>query len=222
MMEFGPSRRQDVRLGIMPRVDRLIREVARRASSDGEAVESMLPVLEYIAGRVPRVYLRLAELVREVDDSSTSVVVANEYLGRYVEQAATPMELAEVWSKRAEIYAIQQEPAKELHALAEVALATGSVEEMGRMANRINNKLQFLGEKKGEVLHAFGLREMIASVAEHMHRRLQSLSGTDCSRLAWLMLNLGDEQRARDVARRGVERDPQNDHCRRLVARLDA
>ena len=220
LMEFGPGRRQDVRSGIMPRVDRLIREVAKRASSDEKAVESMLPVLEYIAGRVPRVYLRLAELVSEVDGPSRSLMAANDYLGRYVEQAA-PTELAEIWSKKAEIYAIQGMSGEELHALAEVALATGSVEEMGRMANRINNKLQGLGEKKAEVLHAFGAREMVASVAERMHTRLQSLSGTDCSRLAWLMLNLGDGERARDVARRGVERDPQNDHCRRLVARLE-
>ena len=219
LMEFGPGRRQDVRSGIMPRVDRLIREVAKRASNDPGAVESMLPVLEYIAGRVPRVYLRLAELVREVDGSSESLNAANDYLGRYVERAA-PTELAEIWAKRAEIFAVQGKPKEQLHALAEVALATGSVEEMGRVANRINNRLQELGEKKAEVLNSFGLREMITGVAERMHQRLQSLSATDCSRLAWLMLNLGDGERARDVARRGAERDTENDHCRRLVTRL--
>ncbi len=222
LMEFGPGRRSDVRSGIMPRVDRLIREVARRAGSDETAVEGMLPILEYVAGRVPRVYLQLAELVREVDSSPASLMTANNYLGRYVEQAAAPKELAETWSKRAEIYAAQQDPANELHALAEVALATEKMKELGRMANRINNKLQALGEKKGEVIQTFGLRRMIENVAERMHGRLQSLSATDCSRLAWLMLNLGDDQRARDVVRKGIDRDPQNDHCKKLVARIDA
>ena len=221
LMEFGPGRRQDVRAGIMPRVDRLIREVAKRASTDGSGVDDMLPVLEYIAGQVPRVYLHLAELVREVDGSASSLVRANDYLGRYLEGAA-PAEMAEIWGRRAELFAIQGKPVEELHALAEVALATGSVEEMGRMANRINNKLQGLGEKKAEVLHAFGMREMVVSVAERMYGRLQGLSATDCSRLAWLMLNLGDDERARDVARRGVELNPESDHCKRLVARLRA
>ena len=221
LMEFGPGRRQDVRAGIMPRVDRLIREVARRAGADRRGVEDMLPVLEYIAGRVPRVYLRLAELIREVDGSVSSLVRAGDYLGRYLELAA-PEEKVEIWGRRAGIFAIQGNAVDELHALAEVALATNSGEEMGRMANRINNKLQELGERKAEVLQSFGVRELITTVGERMHRRLRSLSATDCSRLAWLLLNLGEEGRACDVARRGVEVNPESYHCKRLVARLGA
>ena len=221
LMEFGPGRRQDVRMGIMPRVDRLIREVARKASSDGQGIDKVLPVLEYVAGRVPRVYLRLAELVKEMDESPSALANANDYLARYLERAA-PEEKAEIWARRAELFAIQGNAVDELHALAEVALATSDAEEMGRIANRINNKLQGLGEKKGEVLQALGVREMLVHVTEYMHSRLQRLSATDCSRLAWLMLNLGDGERARDVAHRGVGLDPENDHCRRLVARLGA
>ena len=222
LMEFGPGRRQDVRAGIMPRVDRLIREVAKRASAGGGGgVDGMLPVLEYIAGRVPKVYLHLAELVKEMDGSASSLVRANDYLGRYLEQAA-PEEKVEIWGRRAELFALQGNAVDEFHALAEVAMATGRVEEMGRMAGQINYKLQGLGEKKTEVFRSLGVREMVLNVAERMQNRVESLSATDCSRLAWLMLNLGDEERARDVARRGVEQDPENDHCKRLVARLEA
>ena len=222
LMEFGPGRRQDARAGIMPRVDRLTREVAKRASIDRSRFDGMLPVLEYIAGRVPRVYLRLADLVREVDGSASSLVRADDYLGRYLERAV-PGEMAEIWGRRAELSAIQGKTTEELIALAEVALATSSsAEEMGRMANRINNKLQGLGGQKAKVLHAFGMREMMARVAERMHGRLQSLSATGCSRLAWLMLNLGDDERARDVARRGIELDPESEHCKRLVERLES
>ena len=90
------------------------------------------------------------------------------------------------------------------------------------MANWINNKMLALGERKGEVLRSLGLRETLGSVAERMHGRLQALSATDCSRLAWLMLNLGNEERARDVAKRGLEKDPSNEHCAKLVDRLGA
>ena len=221
LMEFGPGRREDVRMGIMPRVDRLIREVAKRASARGGGVDGMLPVLEYIAGRVPKVYLHLAELVKEIDGSPASLTRANDYLGLYLEQAA-PEEKVEIWSRRAELFALQGNAVDELHALTEVALATGNVETMGRMASQINHKLQGLGEKKADVLRSFGIREMIRNVTERMQTRVESLSATDCSRLAWLMLNLGDADRARDVARRGAEQDPENDHCKRLVARLEA
>ena len=220
LMEFGPGRRQEARAGVMPRVDRLVREAARKTRMDGREGQSILPVLEYIAGRVPAVYLRLADLVRENDRSAASLRRANDYLGRYLE-VAEPSRRAEVWQRRADLFAAVDDTAEELRALAELAMASHSVEDMGLAANRINNKLQSLGETKAEVLRSLGLRAMIASVAERMHSRLQALSATGCSRLAWLMLNLGDEERARDVARRGLERDRDSEYCKRLVARLD-
>ncbi|MXY52588.1 MAG: hypothetical protein F4Y86_08710 [Gammaproteobacteria bacterium] len=220
LMEFGPGRRGDVRGGIMARVDRLIREIARRALAGNDSIESMLPVLEYIAGRVPRVYLRLAELVRE-GGLPESLDRANGYLGLYLERAV-PEEKAEIWTRRAEIYRGKGDAAQELHALAEVALCTGRVEEMGRMANWINNKLLQLGDRKAEILGSFGLRETLRNVAERMHARLQGMSATDCSRLAWLMLNLGNAEQARDVAKLGLEKNPKNEYCEKLVERLGA
>ena len=199
----------------------MIREVARRASGDEKVMDRMLPVLEFIARRVPRVYWRLAVLVREVGYSSDALELEDGYLNRYLESAA-PKERAEIWLRKADLSADRGRPTDELHALAEVVLATDTVEDVGRMANRINNKLQVLGEQKAEVLRTFGVREMIAKVAERMHGMLRGLSANDCSRLAWLMLNLGDDERARDVARRGLELDSDNCHCQRLVARLDA
>ena len=37
----------------------------------------------------------------------------------------------------------------------------------------------------------------------------------NCSRLAWLYLNIGNSQRALDVVKVGVERDPANEHCQK-------
>ena len=54
-----------------------------------------------------------------------------------------------------------------------------------------------------------------------MERRLGELTATDCSRLAWLYLNVGNDDRARDIVRLGVDREPSNDFCRNLVERLD-
>ena len=55
-----------------------------------------------------------------------------------------------------------------------------------------------------------------------MENRLKNLSATNCSRLAWLYLNVGNPQRALDVAKVGVEREPDNEHCQKLIRKLDA
>ena len=219
LMEFGPAKRQDVKAGIMPRVSRLVREIAKRANANTQDTGRMLTILEYIAGRVPQVYLLLAQLVREVDESAHSLEQANSYLDRFLE-GAQPKDRTDVWMDKANIYRQQEDVAKELHSLAEAALSAGTPDTTGGIVNRINNRLRELGDRKSEVLHSLGVRQIVASVAEHLHKRLDHLSATDCSRLAWLMLNLGDEERARDVTKRGFDKDPENDHCRRLVERL--
>ena len=51
-------------------------------------------------------------------------------------------------------------------------------------------------------------------VIKEMERKLDRLSATDCSRLAWLHLNVGNSDRAMDVARVGITKDPTNDYCK--------
>jgi hypothetical protein len=53
-----------------------------------------------------------------------------------------------------------------------------------------------------------------------MERHIDELTATDCSRLAWLYLNIRREDRAREIAKIGLDRDPNNEHCMNLVRRL--
>ena len=53
-----------------------------------------------------------------------------------------------------------------------------------------------------------------------MEQRLGELTATDYSRLSWLYLNVGNDERALDIARLGVEREPDNYFCLRLVQKL--
>ena len=55
-----------------------------------------------------------------------------------------------------------------------------------------------------------------------METRLGDLSATNCSRLAWLYLNVGNPTRALDVAKLGVEQEPENEHCQNLILKLDS
>ena len=65
------------------------------------------------------------------------------------------------------------------------------------------------------------VRLLIERVAAAMEKLIAKLSGTDCSRLAWLYLNIGNEARARDIAGIGIQRDPGNEHCQNLIRRLN-
>ena len=68
LMEFGAGKRDDTRRGVLPRVYNLITAVAKRASNSPKDLEEALPILEYLAARVPMAYPRLAELVMEVKE----------------------------------------------------------------------------------------------------------------------------------------------------------
>lgn len=99
-------------------------------------------------------------------------------------------------------------------------LATVTAEDLGRYANRINNSIRDLKGRRVEEAWSPEVRVLLERVADVMNRHISQLSPTDLSRLAWLYLNIGNEARARDIARRGAEADPSNEHCRNLVRKL--
>jgi hypothetical protein len=53
-----------------------------------------------------------------------------------------------------------------------------------------------------------------------MEPKIAEGDALDCSRLAWLFLQVGDRARARDVVQCGLKLDPEHDHCRKLEGRL--
>ena len=66
------------------------------------------------------------------------------------------------------------------------------------------------------------VRELLQRVIDKLEQRVNELSGTDCSRLAWLHLNVKNADRARDIVKIGLRRDPRNEHCQNLLSRLES
>ncbi len=222
LMEFGAGKRGDARRGVLPRIDRLVRTAAARASENPSAMEEFSPILEYLASRVPKVYLRLADLVLEVGGLEQAKERAKAYLRRFLETADT-QERMEVWLKLADLCHSTDDAVGEVHALGEAALLPmATPETLGVLANRINNKIRDLKEKGVEASWSPEVNQLIERVAYAMERHVASFSATECSRLAWLYLNIGKDDRARDIARLGIEHDSTNEHCLNLVRRLDA
>lgn len=222
LMEFGAGKREDAQHGVLPRIDRLVRAVAARASEDPGALQRFVPILEYVASRVPKAYLPLAELVLETIGEEQGAERAKAYLRRFLETAATHEKL-QAWQRLAELCRSTNDAVGEVHALSEAALLPAiTAAQIGPLANQINNRIRDLKGRRLEDAWSPEVRLLIERVANAMERHMRELSATDCSRLAWLYLNIRRENRARDIARIGLERDPSNDHCLNLVRKLDS
>ena len=215
LMEFGAGKREDVHRGVLPRIEHLVQAVAVRASASPTTLEESLPILEYLAARVPKAYLQLADLVLEASELVDSTERAKGYIRSFLENTDAP-DQQEAWLKLANLCQASQDLVGEIHALSEAALLpTTDQEDLGRFANRLNNRMR---DFKGETEEVRGFLEQVITA---MEGRLNDLSATNCSRLAWLYLNVQNPQRALDVAKIGIELDSSNDYCQNLIRRLD-
>jgi tetratricopeptide (TPR) repeat protein len=220
LMEFGAGDRDSSRKGVMPRIDRLVSTAASRAAENPDSLDTFLPILEYLGAQVPRAFLRIATLLSELPGAPDNVRIKG-YLRRYLESS----ELAEreaTWFWLADICHADNDALGEVHALGEIMmLPTSTPQTMGLVANRINNKLRVLKEKGIEESWSSEVQELIQRVAEQMRGHLDDLDATDCSRLAWLYLNIGKAERAIDITKQGLRKDPAHEHCIRLIERLE-
>ena len=222
LMEFGAGKREDSIRGVYPRIEHLVRNVAKRASSDQRELETALPILEYLANRFPTTYLRLADLVLEAGDNSSDHDKAKEYIRNFLREADGASR-HDAWIRLARLCEVTGDPRGEIHSICEAALLpTVSISELGELANHINNRIRDLKGKRIEEAWSSEVRELLARVAQVMERHLNELSATDCSRLAWLYLNIGRHDRAGEVARIGIGKDSDNFYCQRLVEQLDS
>ena len=83
-------------------------------------------------------------------------------------------------------------------------------ETISEAANRFNMIVRQPGQH-GEKLQA----QLLISL---MESRISEADATDMSRLGWLYMH--NKHWAEEVAAKGLEKDENNDHCRRLLIRI--
>ena len=219
LREFGVGRQgshNDAKYGVFPRIENLIRAIARRVSEDDEKLELELPVLEFLASRVPKAYLRLAELVEELDNTQQARQRAKGYVRRYLEDDHL-LDRQEAWLRLADLCRDDQDVQGEMHALCELALlATPDQDALGRILNRLNRRLRELKDGNFEEARSSAVRALLERVCDKVYGLRASLTATSCSRLAWLCWNIQDVERAREVTAIGLKREPANEYCLNL------
>ena len=218
LLEFGAGKREDAHHGVAPRINRYMRFVARSISDGQSTLEEALPILEYLASKKPSVYIQLADLVLEFGNEHGER--AKRYLRNYLETAPIH-EKQDIWRKLGDLCAFTGDTIGEVHALSEAALLpTATPTDVSEIANLINHKIQALKGERVEEAWSEDARLLLERVANAMEDHIADLSATDCSRLAWLYLNVQNRERALDIAEKGLSRDRSNRHCQNLVERL--
>lgn len=211
---FGPGQKTDLIHGVGPRITRLFRHVEGENKRDPEQLQRYLPMLEFVAQQYVTAWLLIASLW-EQSSFLDKFERAKDALSRYLERVGGE-ESRFAWERLADLSARTNDWIGELHArVALCELPNTSFETISDTANRLNGlyaREQFLDSDERRIL--------VGRLAHLMDARRQDADATDLSRLAWLYLQLHDEEHAIEVAKEGLELDPFDEHCQKLKLRL--
>jgi hypothetical protein len=214
---LGAAQKTDTRRGIGPRINALFSNIAAKVGKKPDALTDYLPIMEFVAQKYPPAWLLLARLFEE-SDLEKGMERAKDSLGRYLESTPRTKEQMFAWQKRADYCDRTQDWLGEIHSLVEMSqLPETSLNEMSNAANRINSLLRY-----HQFLDLYDIKVMVRKLAETMASRIDMEGdATDCSRLAWLFLRLGDETEAARLTEQGLKLEPAHEHCLKLKDKLD-
>ncbi|MCY4558832.1 MAG: hypothetical protein OXF79_21120 [Chloroflexi bacterium] len=222
LIEFGPGRPSELKRGVAPHIQRLLRQVGRRAKDDAAFLTDRLQLLEFLAQRLPYLYGDLATLVVSVLGPEVAAERARTYLRLALEATHDPEGREDLWRRMEHLCKLAADVEGEIEALTEGALI--SIQGAGAMssaAKRLHNRFRSWGSEGATPARLPGVKARLKRFASRFDREGRALDADDCSRLAWLYIHLKNTDRARDIAALGLERDPANLHCRNLLKRLN-
>lgn len=212
---LGPSRSDDVHLGLAKRLERFIANISRRIEG-GESFESYAPILDMICRAYNPGWLVMARWHMErgtLPDSEKAKIALRSFL----ENDPTGSESPEAWRLLGRASHQTGDSLGEVHALVERAqLGPVPFHDVSNTANLLNrllreHELDMDQDEKRQLAHR------LLSVLE---KRKREADADDYSRMAWLALHVGQEEKAIEYARAGLRSDTENRHCRKIAERL--
>ena len=212
---LGPSRRDDVHLGLARRLERFIGRIASEVEN-GAAYEHYAPIVEMICRAYRPGWLLLARWHMEMR-SAFGYQRAIQELKRFLEDDPQGPEAAQAWRILAHACYQTGDVVGEVHAFVELAqFDTVDIHDVSSTANRFNGLFRSaaLGSDRERK------RQLAARLLEALERRRDEAEADDLSRMAWLAIHLGNDAKAREFTADGLRMDQTNDHCNRLAERL--
>jgi hypothetical protein len=212
---LGPSRRNDVHLGLARNLENFIVNVSRRIEK-GASYEMFRPVLEAICRVYNPGWLLLARwhIEQGTDDGFR---FAKEELHRFLENDPPKQLAGDAWHLLSKACYYTNDAIGDIHASIERAQVSGvPFHELSSIANRLNSflKSQGMGFDKDQKRY---LADKLAAV---LNDRKDEALASDLSRMAWLSIHLGQESAAREYVSMGLGMEPHNYHLIKLAQRL--
>ncbi|MDD5267574.1 MAG: NB-ARC domain-containing protein [Methylococcales bacterium] len=211
---LGPSRSNDLSLGLAKKLEGFIATVAKKADAV-EVYKSYKPIIEMICRHYPSGWLILAQWHIETA-TDQSFLEAKDEINKFLESEIGGAQVAEAWRTLAFVCHRLGDVMGEMHAFVERSqLPDIPFYDVSNTANRLN---QLLG--KQEVTNYY---QEIQALAQQMttvlERRKTEADADDLSRMAWLAIHLNQEAQALEYVKAGLQKDPENDHCLKLAQR---
>jgi len=215
LQRFGATQKSDVPKGFSAVLERFVDATGREVADDPGGFGEYRAILEYIAGKYPPSWIFLSVLYEEAggQDALANAINAAK---RYIEdvEADDPAAAYKGWMRLAELARKEEDRLQELLSFVEAGVCSDSIDAISDVANRVNFLLSDHLPDSDEK------RQLVSRLSVEMERRLSSASATDCSRLAWLYLHMGQDHEARRVTSVGLDLDGNNRYCRALATRL--
>lgn len=207
---FGAMQPSDVQHGFEPRIDRFFGSLSEDLAKGKRKLNEEMPVLELIARSHPSAWLMIADLWGESSEPTASTQV-KAVLTRYIEMSPATSDQRAAWERIALIERQQSNWLGFVNAQVHIAeLPDADVATISAAVNTFNSVNRQL-EPDPEARRTFA-RRLVAV----MEPKILDGDATDCSRLAWLMVQSGRTDRALEIIEMGLRLDPNDEYCLNL------
>ena len=212
---LGPSRRDDVTLGLAKKLENFLGAISKRVES-GESFAAFAPIVEMICRAYNPGWIILARWHMELRTTDGYQRGAEE-LRRFLENDSVSNLAAEAWKLLGHACYKTGDDIGEIHAFVERAQLSGvPFHDLSNTANRLNSFLR----ESGFDVDREQTRDLAVRILQVLDQRIAEAEGDDLSRMAWLAFQCGKEQVAVNYARKGLELEPGNHHIQKLAQRL--
>jgi len=210
---LGPSKKEDKRLGLNPKLQRFIGSIARKIE-DGSKYEDFGPIIESICRSYNPGWFLLGRWHAEQRDEDNYRKACNA-LRRFLENDPNAEQAAEAWKWLANSSFMIDDKLGEVHAFVERAHCVNiSFNDLSSTANKIN---KLSSESDLEKEHK---RDLARRMLQLMVKREDEATAEDFARMAWLSLHLHNEDEARRLVACGDKLDSENRYIDNLKSRL--
>ena len=214
---LGASQSSDIKKGLLPKLENLVHQILKKKNDDSFDIEVYRPILEFIAHNYSETWLKLAELDIQLGGKD-NFEIAKGNLEKYLETCNDDSNRQIAWEKMFQLCQRTDDKLGELRAIWELCTIPGiDMQTLSDGANRVNSLLKF----QNHLVDTDSKRILVNDIAEKFYTRLDEADSDDCSRLGWLFMNIQRQDKAKEVCRIGLNKNPKNDYCNKLFQRLN-